>query len=416
MKTDLKKIMHRMEELYRCGLLEDGTHARIAFSPEDKKARDVFSKYFEKLSVVPRVDAAGNLIARMEGEYPDFPAIIIGSHLDTVPDGGRYDGVLGCTAGLAVMESYWESGQKPRHPLEVIVFSDEEGVRFGSGMFGSSAFAGISTKLSGSDPDIYGENREQVLLRSGISLTRIEEARRPKESVHCFLEFHIEQGARLHKKGVSVGVVTGIAGVSRREIRIIGEANHSGSTAMTDRKDALTAAASLIAGLPELVRKNGGEYTVATVGTIKVSPGSVNVIPGSCTFSLEIRDQSEELIQALIKKTENQIAELCCQRELSYEIKDLSAHPPRPMTGWVAGEIEAAAQQLGMEYLSIVSGAFHDALMMAEAFPTGMIFVPSVKGISHSCHEFTEEADILKGIEVLKKAVIQLDNLDRHIK
>jgi len=412
MEIDIKKVMYRMEELYDCGIQEDGCHTRMAFSKEDTKARDIFMDYFRQIGIEPQVDPAGNIIARMGGKYPDLPAVVMGSHLDTVPDGGKYDGVLGCVGGLAVMEAYKESGQKPKHPMEVIVFTDEEGFRFGSGMFGSAAICGEETDISGTDLDVYGEVREQVLERFGISLEEALKSKRREDSIHCFLELHIEQGARLDKSSTPIGIVTSIAGVSRSEVQITGEANHSGSTAMGDRKDALVTAADIIATLPQIVKEHGQEFTVATVGTIKVLPGSVNVIAGSCTFSLEIRDQSDDVVRNLEELTAEYIGKACKNNGCSYSLKKISYHDPSPMTRWITDEIEKAVKELGIEYKKIPSGAFHDSLIMAAVFPTGMIFVPSVGGISHSRHEFTGEEDIQRGIEVLLKTVQQVDNMN----
>jgi len=409
MELDIKSTIKRMEELYELGTQPDGTHTRIAFSEEDKRARDRYIGYFQEIGIEPIIDQAGNIIARMDGKDNDLPSIVIGSHLDTVPDGGKYDGVLGCMAGLAVCEAYKKSGQKPMHPMEVIVFTDEEGARFGSGMLGSSAMCGIDLGISDSDTDIYGETRSAVFGRCGLRVENISKAIRAKDSIHCFFELHIEQGARLYKSRTPIGIVTGIAGVSRCEIRIDGEANHSGSTAMSDRKDALAAAAAFIAQLPDMVQAYGNEYTVGTVGSMKVLPGSVNVIPGSCIFSLEFRDQNEDVIRLLEERAGEYIHKVCADYKCSCALKKTADHKPSPMTGWVVEGIEAAAKESGAEYRKIPSGAFHDSLVMSEVYPTGMIFVPSVNGISHSRHEHTEEGDIKKGMEVLWRVVEHVD-------
>jgi len=412
MEIEIKTIIDRIEELYECGLQDDGSHTRMAFSQADQKGRDKFIGYFKELGIEPGVDEAGNIIARMEGEDSSLPAIAIGSHLDTVPDGGKYDGVLGCMAGLAICETFIKNGVKPRHSIEVIVFTDEEGFRFGSGLFGSSAICGKDLGISESDPDIYGETRKAVMKPYGISLEKIYKAKRKADSLHCFLELHIEQGARLYKSQMPIGVVTSIAGVSRVEVQVAGEANHSGSTAMPDRRDALAATADFIGKLPELVNQYGNEFTVATVGSIRVEPNSVNVIPGSCTFSLEIRDQDEQLIRLLEERSKSSIEKACGRNGCTCRFKKLSYHRPGPMTDWVAGGIERAVKRRGIPYLKMPSGAFHDSIVMAEVFPTGMIFVPSINGISHSRHEFTEAEDIKRGLNVLLEAVKEMDHIN----
>lgn len=409
MKINLEKVISYINELYQCGARGDGTHSRVAYSKEDIKGRETFMGYFMALGLQPRVDEAGNIIIRMEGKDSSLPAIVMGSHLDTVPDGGRYDGVLGCVGGLCVCETLLENGYQLSHPIEVIVFTDEEGFRFGNGLLGSSAICGVNPMISEDDIDMYGETRSEVMKAYGINVSAVHKAKWKKDSVHCFLELHIEQGASLYKKGTSIGIVSSIAGVSRYEVVIHGEANHSGSTVMSDRKDALVAAADFISQVPRIVAEYGNEFTVATVGTIKVSPNSVNVVPGMCTFNLEIRDQEDEIISLIENKLIEYLKSVCEGAVNSYDFHKISYHEPAPMSSWVKGEIESVVKDLEFDYEIVPSGAFHDSLVMTERFKTGMIFVPSVKGISHSRDEFTHEKDIEKGCQVLLNTVLEID-------
>ena len=416
MKVNIERIHSRLEEIYQCGKKEDGTFTRMAYSPEDVKGRETFMNYFRKLGIEPRVDEAGNIHARLEGEDPTLPAIMTGSHLDTVPDGGKYDGVVGCVSGLEAVETLVENGKKLRHPLEVIVFTDEEGFRFGSGLLGSSAICGQELDIRESDVDLYGNRRSDVIKSYGITVADAPKAKIDPKDVHCFMELHVEQGASLYKSKTPIGVVSSIAGVSRYEIVITGEANHAGSTIMADRKDALVAASKFIAQVPEIVRENGNEYTVATVGTIKVQPNSVNVVPGSCVFNLEIRDQHAEVIECIDKKTREYLDQVCKEMGEEYSFTQISYHEPAPMSEWVKGAIEKAVQEMGVDYRVVPSGAFHDSLIMTGVFPTGMIFVPSVDGISHSRYEFTEDADIEQGAQLLLNTILEVDNMDGHVK
>nr|WP_307999223.1 Zn-dependent hydrolase [uncultured Merdimonas sp.] len=416
MKVNIERIHSRLEEIYQCGKKEDGTFTRMAYSPEDVKGRETFVNYFRKLGIEPRVDEAGNIHARLEGEDPTLPAIMTGSHLDTVPDGGKYDGVVGCVSGLEAVETLVENGKKLRHPLEVIVFTDEEGFRFGSGLLGSSAICGQELDIRESDVDLYGNRRSDVIKSYGITVADAPKAKIDPKDVHCFMELHVEQGASLYKSKTPIGVVSSIAGVSRYEIVITGEANHAGSTIMADRKDALVAASKFIAQVPEIVRENGNEYTVATVGTIKVQPNSVNVVPGSCVFNLEIRDQHAEVIECIEKKTREYLDQVCKEMGEEYSFTQISYHEPAPMSEWVKGAIEKAVQEMGVDYRVVPSGAFHDSLIMTGVFPTGMIFVPSVDGISHSRYEFTEDADIEQGAQLLLNTILEVDNMDGHVK
>ncbi|WP_289292367.1 Zn-dependent hydrolase [Sporofaciens musculi] len=413
MKANGKRVVSRLEEIYQCGKKEDGTFTRMAFSPEDVKGRKLFTSWAQKLGMTCRIDEAGNLICRMAGQDDSLPAILMGSHLDTVPDGGKYDGVLGCVGGLEVCETFKEEGYVPKHPIEVIVFTDEEGFRFGKGLTGSSGICGQNPEVSDSELDIYGEERGKVMQSYGITSANMLKAAKDPESVHCFIELHVEQGARLYKTHTSVGVVSSIAGVNRYDVTVTGEANHAGSTAMADRKDALVAAAGFINNIPEVTTEYGNEFTVATVGTIKVTPHSVNVIPGTCTFSLEIRDQDAKVMTLIEQKLQASLGDICKKYEVSYTFVPTSFHEPAPMSKWVKGSIEQAVKELGIDYSVIPSGAFHDSLIMTSVFPTGMIFVPSEKGISHSRYEFTEDGDIENGCNVLLKTVLNVDNMEK---
>ena len=246
----------------------------------------------------------------------------------------------------------------------------------------------------------------------GITCADMLQAAKDPSTVYCFIELHIEQGARLFKTGTSIGVVSSIAGVNRYDVTVTGEANHAGSTAMADRKDALVAAAGFINKIPEVTAEYGNEFTVATVGTIKVTPHSVNVIPGTCTFSLEIRDQDAGLMTLIEQKLQESLGDICKKYGVSYTFVPTSYHEPAPMSEWVKGSIEQAVKELGIDYSVIPSGAFHDSLIMTSVFPTGMIFVPSEKGISHSRHEFTEDGDIENGCNVLLKTVLNVDGMN----
>ena len=411
MEVNVSKVTERLEAIYQCGKKEDGTYTRMAYSEEDVKARELFQSYFKELGIPVRMDEAGNLIARLEGLEPTLPAIMIGSHLDTVPDGGKYDGVVGCVAGLGVCEALVKNNCQLNHPLEVVVFTDEEGFRFGSGLLGSSAICGELLEIKENDLDMYGRKRKDVFKNYGITVENVGKAKRDPDSVHCFLELHVEQGSTLDKNKIPIGIVSSIAGVSRYEIQVEGQANHAGSTMMEERKDALVAAARIIEEVPEVVKKFGGVYTVATVGTIKVTPNSVNVIPGTCTFHLEIRDQSAEVMKKIEEQIKESAQKICEELGDHLVWNQISYHRPAPMAETVKGAVEQAVKEQKVEYMVLPSGAFHDSLLMTERFPTGMIFIPSEKGISHSRYEYTCEEDIRLGCNVLLETVMKIDKM-----
>jgi len=411
MKVNQERILSRLEEIYQCGAMEDGTHTRMAYSAQDIKGRETFIRYFRDLGIEPRMDEAGNLFFRMEGKNPALPAILTGSHLDTVPDGGKFDGAVGCVGALEVFQTLIENHIVLEHPLEAVVFTDEEGFRFGSGLLGSSAICGKELAIQDDDLDMYGSTRAEVFRSYGIKASEAGKAKRPAESVHCFLELHIEQGGTLYKKKIPIGVVSSIAGVARYEIVVTGEANHAGSTVMEDRKDALAAAADFISKVPEIVAKNGNHFTVATVGTIKVTPNSVNVIPGTCTFQLEIRDQDSAVMEKIEQELRSLMNDVQNKWKIMYTFDKFSDHAPAPMSEAAEGAIEESVKEMGIPYTVLPSGAFHDSLIMTSVFPTGMIFVPSEKGISHSRYELTESGDIAQGVELLFNTVRRVDNM-----
>lgn len=404
---DVQRVMERLDALYACGRLPDGTHSRLACSPEDVCGRDMYMGWFRDIGVEPRVDEAGNIIARLEGSRGGLPAIITGSHLDTVPDGGKYDGAVGCVAALEVFEALIKENRRLEHPLEAVVFTDEEGARFGGGLIGSSSFCSLDLDISDCDRDIYGCVRGDVYDAFGVDSARFAAAARARDSVHCFVELHVEQGANLERCGMPIGIVTSIAGVRRWEITVEGEANHSGSTMMADRKDALIAASRFIAEAPDTVAEHGGEFTVATVGMLKVLPNAVNVIPGTVLFSLEIRDQDTETLDRVERALREKLGGFCRGYGVSCDL--ISRHEPAPMSEWVREAIAGACEDLGYEYASLPSGAFHDAMPISRVFPAGMIFIPSVGGISHSPRELSRPEDIARGCNLLKSAVLALD-------
>ncbi|MCL2163331.1 MAG: M20 family metallo-hydrolase [Oscillospiraceae bacterium] len=409
MKVNLDNVLCWMDEIYQCGVRKNGSYTRLAYSPEDIKGRQKFISFAKAMGLSTRIDAAGNIIVKLAGKKPQWPCILIGSHLDTVPGGGKYDGLLGCSAGLGVCQALMESDHIPDHSLEIIIFTDEEGARFGGGLMGSTYFSGADAGFDFSDMGDDGKTREEVLAEFGLDTSILSQAARPKNTVHCFLELHIEQGASLYNGKVPIGIVSSIVGVKRYEITIDGQSNHAGSTMMEDRKDALLASARFISLIPEIIRNFGAGCTVATVGSIKAYPGSVNVVPGKCVFSLEIRDKDETIIDLVEHELLRKLKSICQSTIDEYAIRLVSSHNPSPMAEWVQNIIQAACLAEEKEYIYLPSGAFHDSLMMSGVFPTGMIFIPSVGGVSHSPEEFSTEEDIEAGLNVLLKSVLIAD-------
>lgn len=399
-----------LNELYDCGLQEDGTHSRISFTSEDIRGREIFADYLKQLDMTIEVDPAGNMIGRLSGINDDLPPIMVGSHLDTVPDGGKYDGAYGCVCALEAISELLEEGKKLKHPIEIVVFADEEGVRFGKGLSGSNALSGMElTGFSKDDIDNKGITREEAMGRIGVNVDTMKEAARKREDVCCFLEIHVEQGRALEKNNKQIGVVTTIAGVSRYSITIDGETNHSGSTMMEDRKDALVGAARIISEIPIFVNQHGSKFAVGTVGVIGVDNGALNVVPGKVSFTLEVRDQFDDTRKEIVAAIFDRLDKICEEADLSYNFKLISEYTCAPMDDKVVDIIDSVVKDLGYDYQRMSSGAFHDAMYMTRTFRTGMLFVPSIGGISHSPAEYTKTEDLQAGCEVLKASIIKLD-------
>lgn len=407
---DQDRITERLEAIYACGKQEDGTYSRIAFSLEDKAGRDLFAGYLNRLGMKTYYDKAGNMIARREGTEPGRAPIMMGSHLDTVPDGGKYDGAFGCVGALEVIEELTQQKEQLRHPLEIIVFADEEGVRFGKGLSGSNAISGLPLiGFLAEDTDATGKSRGGVMKIYGVDVDSMGEAARRREDVACFLEMHVEQGRNLEKHEKQIGIVTAIAGVSRYVITVRGETNHSGSTMMEDRKDALVGAADLIHRIPQIVREKGSSFAVGTVGKVTVLPGAMNVIPGEVSFTLEVREQTDEKRKEITEEIFRQMDSICEENGLQYEKKDVADYPCAPMDPHIVGTMEEICERQKAAYCKLPSGAFHDAMFMTRTFPTGMLFVPSRDGISHSPLEYTAPEDLAAGCRILYETVKELD-------
>jgi N-carbamoyl-L-amino-acid hydrolase len=357
----------------------------------------------------PRIDPAGNIFARREGAEPALPPILFGSHIDSVPSGGNFDGDLGSLAALGVIEALDGAGTRTRHPLEMAVWSAEEGVAFGRGLAGSRIVAG-DVKPADMDAVWNGLRRGDGVKKLGGNPDRIMDAVRPKGAHHAYLELHIEQGGTLEQDKIAVGVVQGIVSIERYSAVITGFGNHAGTTPMPDRQDALVAASQLTIAVREAVTARPGRQ-VGTVGQLNVEPNAPNVIPGVVRLMIELRDLSPEKLAAMIADIRRRAAAIATNTKTRIEIADHSRNPPAMAAEDVQGAIERAARSLGLSARRQPSGAGHDAQTMAALSPMGMIFVPSVGGISHSPRELTSWQDCANGANVLLGAVMEMDRV-----
>ena len=404
LQANAGRMQARIEALSNHGMNEHGGSDRVAFSEHDVEAREFFAGLMREAGLAVRADTAGNLIGRREGRHDERPPIAFGSHLDTVPNGGAYDGIVGSVGALEAIEILNEHGISTDHPLEVIVFVDEEG-----GLTGSRAFVG---KLGEEALDVVSHSGKTI--REGIRYlggdpARLDEAAHAKGDVKAFLELHIEQGGTLEDRGLDIGVVEGIVGIEWWEVVIEGFANHAGTTPMQGRRDAVLAGARFALAVNDVVTAEEGAQ-VGTVGRFTAEPGAPNVIPGRAVLSLELRDLSSGKIERLYAAIRERAAAIEDETgtEISFRHLDVAAEPALTDER-IQAIIAAAAESLGYSYTHLPSGAGHDAQDMARIAPTGMIFVPSRGGISHSPREFTSAEDMARGASVLVESILAID-------
>jgi N-carbamoyl-L-amino-acid hydrolase len=383
-------------------------YTRISFSEEDHKAREQIGLLMEreaKLKV--RIDAVGNLIGRREGKNP-MPAILVGSHIDTVPGGGRFDGVAGVIAGIEVARMFEERGVKSLHSLEVIVFLAEEPSPFGLSTIGSRGMVGkLREEHLTSLKDDGGRTLGKAIQEIGGDPASLSEARRSPNDVLGYLELHIEQGPLLFSRGVPIGVVEGIVGIARGRIEVIGRNDHAGTTPMATRKDALAAGSEVVLALEKVCKELDG--VVGTIGRASISPDALNVIPGRMDLGMEIRSLSENSIHQAISLLKKELERIRERRGLQINLKTEMSSKPVIFKKEMVDRIRRVCEKLSIPYLEMVSGGGHDAMHIAEIAPVGMVFIPSKDGRSHCPEEWSEFGHVCLGIEVIASTIAEMD-------
>ena len=411
--VDAVKLRERLEALSRFGRPAGGAFAdgvsRVAYSDADIAGRAYVMDLMRAASLEPRIDPAGNIFGRRAGSEPALPPILFGSHIDSVPSGGNFDGDLGVLASLGVMESLAAAGVRTRHPLEMAIWSCEEGVAFGKGLAGSRIVAG-DVKPEDMNQVWNGLRRGDAIRKVGGNPDRIIDAVRPKGAHHAYLELHIEQGGNLDRDRVPIGIVEGIVAIERSVATITGFANHAGTTPMAERQDALLAASHLAIAVREVVTGEPGRQ-VGTVGQFDVSPNAANVIPGGVRMTIELRDLSVEKLTRLKAEIAARAAKIATATKTTIQIAPLSSNPPAFATSALQDVIARASGNARLEAVRLPSGASHDAASMAQLGPMAMIFVPSVGGISHSPKELTRWEDCANGANILRQTILEVDRL-----
>ncbi len=398
------RIQQHITELSKFGANPQGGVSRVAFSDADIAGREYVERLMREAGLVVRVDAAGNILGRREGRDPKLPPIMIGSHTDSVPGGGNYDGDVGTLGAIEVAQVLQERGVRLKHPLEVVVFSNEEGGTVGSLAMSGKLPAAALDQMTQSGKTI----RDGIRAIGGNPDQLAESVRKPGE-LKAYVELHIEQGAILDESDIDIGVVEGIVGIHWWDVTIEGVPNHAGTTPMNRRRDALLSAAEFALAVNRVATSIPGRQ-VATVGRIRAEPGAPNVIPGKVVMSLEIRDLDAQKMVTVYDAVRAEAQKIAQARQTPIGFTQLeTSSEPAPTDERVRRIIASAAKSLGFSTKLMPSGAGHDAQEIAHIAPTGMIFVPSVGGISHAPKEFTSQQDMGNGANVLLQTVLAID-------
>lgn len=404
-RADAGRMEARIAALSQFGANEDGGVDRVAYSDADLAARAWAMDLMRALELEDvRIDAGGNILGTRPGTDSQAKPIMFGSHIDSVLGGGNYDGDVGVIAAFEAIDLLNDADIETRSPLEVVIFSNEEG-----GLIGSLAMTGALKPETLDVMSDAGITIGEGIKKIGGDPENLERDVMEPGALKAFLEVHIEQGAILDEEGIDIGVVEGIVGIEWWNVTVTGVANHAGTTPMNRRKDALLAASRLVLAVNEVAVTTPGRH-VATVGRIKALPGAPNVIPGKVELSLEIRDLESDKIMSIFAAIEKAAGDIAAERgvDIAFERIDVASHPALTDEG-VRGKIAAAAEALNLSYKSMPSGAGHDAQDMARIAPTGMIFTPSVGGVSHSPKEFTKPQDMANAADVLLHTVLAID-------
>lgn len=408
---DAKRFERNFNAISEFGALKGGGLTRLAFSKEDLEARKFLINLIEKNGFKLKIDNVGNIFAIYDdGCEADAKPVCVGSHIDSVPNGGFYDGTLGVMAGLEALTTIKEAGIKLKRPLWLINFSCEESSRFKTATIGSKIISGkLSRQRLHELKDEDGISLFEAMSAAGFKPQNLDEAILKENSLYAYLELHIEQGPVLERSAISVGVVSGIAAPIRFEITIQGKADHSGATPMNMRSDALLAASHIIIAANKFAKNK--KTAVATVGYVHAKPGVLNVVPGEARLGVDLRDIDKASLDELNLELRNFVGELSRELKFSYEIRELSSDKPVKLSEHAINLLEDEAKKLGIKTLTLPSGAGHDAMNLTKlASSVGMLFIPCVDGISHNVAEAINFKDAVAATKILTNALIRLSN------
>ncbi len=408
MESRIERIKKDIEAMAEFTATPGMGMTRFSFSEEDKKTREYIRERMKEAGLEIFEDGAGSLFGRRPGRRPDAPAIMLGSHFDSVKNGGNYDGPAGVVMGLEIARVLHENEVETEFPLEFAALVEEEGARFGGGLYGSRAMTGrVSRKELDTFRDRDGISLGEAMKSAGFDPDRIQEAVRPEGSLKAFIEMHIEQGPILESEGTDLGLVRTIVGITQQEVEIVGRPDHAGTTPMDMRKNALVAASKAVLYLDEAARA-AGAGTVGTVGRMEVFPGGANIVPGRVFFTVDIRSAEKEKLEALLAAFGKFLKKLEQEEGVQITLTEKIKVAPVKMSEEILALFSAEADKRGYTSKMMQSGAGHDAMIMASAAETGLVFVPSRGGRSHCPEEWTDCGQIKKGVDVILGALLTL--------
>ena len=406
-RINASRLNRSLEELGRFGDTPEGMQ-RIAFSPADIQGREYTISLMRRAGMETRIDPAGNIIGFRAGSVPGLSAIAMGSHTDTVPAGGKYDGALGVMGAVECVQTLTDNNITLRHPVETLVFTNEEGTRFHRWLIGSRAMAGLLEPEDRDPVDDEGVTLTTRMADIGGDWPRAADAARRPDELAAYFELHIEQGPFLHQSGTPIGVVTGITGRAMFDVKIIGAANHAGTTPMSHRHDALVSASKLVLAINKLAAESE-TCRVATVGSIEAHPNAVNVVPGSVKIGLEFRDLNMDALSATEDELRRAAAQIGREDGVRIEIYRHRFTNSVPIENEMQELVEAASNNAGLANMRVPSGAGHDAQAIASITKMAMLFVPSTDGISHAPQEYSTPEDCANGAQVLLELLLLAD-------
>jgi N-carbamoyl-L-amino-acid hydrolase len=415
-RIDSARLQAQIDALARISETPAPVVTRVLFSDADLKARAFVKRICRELDLSIREDAIGNIFARWQGSNPKLPPVATGSHIDAIPNAGRYDGVVGVLGALEAFRALKESGFEPKRSLELIIFTAEEPTRFGIGCLGSRVLAGaLSLPKANALRDREGHDLTYWRKRTGFGKQNIKSVRLAERCYAAFVELHIEQGPILEREGIPIGVVEKIAAPSTLRVQLTGVGGHAGAVLMPDRRDALLAGAEIALAVEQAALTTGSSNTVATTGVFRIEPGAVNSVPCCAWLEIDLRDTLLQSRNAALKRIESVVPKICRRRRIKFKLEKLNVDSPVICAPYLVNAVTNVCSQLGVRMKKMISRAYHDSLFMAQICPTTMIFIPSRGGVSHRPDEYSSPAQVKTGVRILAQTLAKLSSLERSL-